>query len=470
MIKFDVGKNNKATISCTDQDLFQRIRDFFSVSIPGAVFAKKYNKFAPTRKFYITPKGSFEIGLYWEIKKWLIDNQITTPVETTQNLLNILQCEVNAVVANNFNLKLRDYQYNTLALALKAGRGICVLGTGAGKTLTTASLVQSYYNFANSKHFKCLIIVPDLSLVNQTYKEFLDVGVTFSVTRWTGSLEPDFTNSCIICNIAIIQRHFKDHPMLKFVDLLIVDECHKVKASESAKIINSIQTIHKYGFTGTLPDNQGDRWAVIGELGPVLTTKTSAELRAEKFLVDVSVNILNIKYKAFKKLAYKDELKFIYESTFRNNIIKKISEKYNNNILILVNHIKHGETIFNLISEIQGKQVFFIRGDVEVDERDKIKQILENNTNVICIAISAIFSTGINIKNIHMILFAAGGKSFIRTVQSIGRGLRLHPTKTKLSIIDLKDDLEYGFKHGEERQRIYDKEQISYNIKDIVEI
>jgi len=94
---------------------------------------------------------------------------------------------------------------------------------------------------------------------------------------------------------------------------------------------------------------------------------------------------------------------------------------------------------------------------------------METSDNVICIAISAIFSTGVNIKNLHMIVFASGGKSFIRIIQSIGRGLRLNPNKDRLSIIDLADKLRYSQEHAVRRQEIYTQEKIQFKTWDIVE-
>jgi len=104
-----------------------------------------------------------------------------------------------------------------------------------------------------------------------------------------------------------------------------------------------------------------------------------------------------------------------------------------------------------------------------VEERDKIKKIMEKDSNVVCVAISAIFSTGINIKNLHNIIFASGGKSFIRTVQSIGRGLRKHASKNKLIIFDICDRLRYGVRHCEKRKEIYEREKIKYTDTNIVE-
>jgi len=130
----------------------------------------------------------------------------------------------------------------------------------------------------------------------------------------------------------------------------------------------------------------------------------------------------------------------------------------------LINNINHGQHLFDLFSKnLPDKQVYFIRGEVDVEDRDKVKAIMETSNNVVCIAISAIFSTGVNIKNIHMIIFAAGGKSFIRTVQSIGRGLRLNENKDELIIIDICDLLDYGSNHAEKRKEIYNKEKITFS-------
>jgi len=136
----------------------------------------------------------------------------------------------------------------------------------------------------------------------------------------------------------------------------------------------------------------------------------------------------------------------------------------------MVNHIAHGEVLYNyLSSNLSDRKVYFIRGEVEVEERARVIKEMETSDNVICIAISAIFSTGVNIKNLHMIVFASGGKSFIRIIQSIGRGLRLNPNKDRLSIIDLADKLRYSQEHAVRRQEIYTQEKIQFKTWDIVE-
>ena len=136
----------------------------------------------------------------------------------------------------------------------------------------------------------------------------------------------------------------------------------------------------------------------------------------------------------------------------------------------MVDYIEHGESIYNQVVEQNPKQqVYYIRGDVEIQEREKIRSLMETNDNVIIVAISKIFSTGINIKNLHYIIFAGGGKAKVKIIQSIGRGLRLHNGKKELIIIDIMDQLTYGIKHGEKRINLYNEEKIKYTVKTIEE-
>ena len=134
-----------------------------------------------------------------------------------------------------------------------------------------------------------------------------------------------------------------------------------------------------------------------------------------------------------------------------------------NNGLILVDYIEHGELLLEALQLIcKHKDVYFIQGSVDIEQRKDIQNYMEAQKNVIVIAISKIFSTGINIKNLHYIVFAGGGKAKIKIVQSIGRGLRLHIDKKELIIFDIADNLRYGQRHVEQRLTLYDAEQIKY--------
>ena len=471
-MKFELAKEKIRLIT----DDLDNIREHFSVKDETARFRMRGRArfYSNPRIYGITPTGLFEPGLFFDILSYIKLEYPNTDYQIDQDILPIVKPTYNEERAyDNLKFPLRDYQLDSVKEALKFGRGIIKLGTGGGKTLTIASLLMSLYS--NNPKVKILILVPDLGLVNQTYNDFIEYNVLFKFTRWTGKIKPDLTANCIIANRGILQSQFDDNDWIQYIDVLVVDECHTIKKSNKvSKMVNKIHTFNKFGLTGTLPDDKPEQWNVIGKLGKVIYGKDSYQLRLESYLTNVDIKVINIGYKDKPLVVsgnnnFKAELDFIYTNNFRNNVIKNICTKFNNNSLILVNHLAHGDALFDNLSQILNKKVYFVKGEVEVEERDKIKKIMETNNDVICIAMSSIFSTGVNIKNIHMIMFASGGKSFIRTIQSIGRGLRLHESKNKLIIIDLADKLKYGTRHSDKRKEIYKSEKINFTLTDIVE-
>jgi superfamily II DNA or RNA helicase len=211
-------------------------------------------------------------------------------------------------------------------------------------------------------------------------------------------------------------------------------------------------------------------------MGPQLYERKSYELRKDNFVSSVQISILEISYKSkpeakiFNDDRYRSELEFLFVNSYRNKIINKIAYNANNNILIMVDFIKHGEKLYEVLSaNLTNKEVYFIQGSVDTDARELIRKKMEYKNNVVCIAISKIFATGIDIKNLHYIIFAGGGKSKIKTLQSIGRGLRLHKDKKILQIVDLHDQLHYSVEHGNKRIKFYEQEQIPYQKTQIKE-
>lgn len=458
-------------------DNFTDIREHFSVHDDTARFRLRGRArfYANTRIYSITPTGLFEIGMFYDVLRYIKETYPNEELNIDSKIPPIVKPTLkDARLYNNLTYELRDYQEAACNKAIAFGRGILKMGTGAGKTLTICSLLMSIF-LQRKEKFKCLLIVPDLGLVNQTYSDFEEYNALFKFTKWTGKNKPDLTANVIIANLGILQSQFQDNPWLTDVDALVIDECHKVKKSNKiSKMVQQIKTVHKFGLTGTLPDNKPDEWNIIGKIGSVIYEKDSFELRVEKHLTPANASIIEINYNDGPRYIsgqnnYKIELDYIYSNPFRNNIINQLSVNFKNNILILVNHLAHGDELFDMLNGTEDKQVYFVKGEVEVEERDKIKKIMEKSNNVICIAMSSIFSTGINIKNIHMIMFAAGGKSSIRTIQTIGRGLRLHDNKNKLKIIDLADQLRYGERHIEKRKEIYAQERIPYSTTEINE-
>ena len=167
---------------------------------------------------------------------------------------------------------------------------------------------------------------------------------------------------------------------------------------------------------------------------------------------------------------YEEETTWLHTNEYRNSVIAKVITNLNTNTLVLVDRIVHGEHLLSYLKQYTDKQIYFIQGSVEVEERENLRKLMEETHGVVCIAISKIFSTGISIKNLHNVVFAAIGKARIKIIQSIGRSLRLHHTKEIATIFDIADtSLNYGRKHFEERKRLYQTENILTITKELVE-
>ena len=151
----------------------------------------------------------------------------------------------------------------------------------------------------------------------------------------------------------------------------------------------------------------------------------------------------------------------------RNEIICNLANKIQNNTIIMVDRIDHGVVLTNILSNITKKPYYFIQGSTEIEERENIRKLMNEKNDVIVVAMSKIFSTGINIPNLHNIIFASAGKAKIKIMQSIGRALRLHPNKKVANIFDISDNTIYSRKHLKQRIDLYNKENYLYEIKDL---
>jgi len=491
MVNFELDKTGKYGYIAGDH--INDIREFFSVKNEGARFARMKGRFIPSRTYAITPGGRIDPCLFYEITKFLLQNNYCKQdqIRASSDFLNVIlpaQSSYHKNISyskepfNNLTLQLRDYQKSVVTKCLESGRGVVVLATAGGKTLIMASLLSNFFHFKNN--FKCLVIVPDLGLVEQTFSDFNNYGVPFKVRRWTGSHQLEHnkndSSNVIVANLGILQSDNSDLSWLEDIDLIIIDEVHKLRRGNKINdILKGIKTNIRFGFTGTMPEDKLDQWNIIGKIGPIIYEKNSFQLRTEKYISNVTANILEVTYNSTPPTVkdivnpaekYRIELEFLFTNLFRNNTLAVLCNNAPNNVLVLIDYIKHGQELYEHLTKFcNRKQVFFIRGEVEVSDREEVKNLMEKSSNVVCIAISKIFSTGVNIKNLHFIVFAGGGKAKIKTIQSIGRGLRLHESKDKLYIFDIADQLTYGKRHQLKRQQLYDMEKIPYSVKKITE-
>lgn len=477
-VTFDYDTSRKKGIIVSDY--LPNIREHFSVEDKQQVFKRRYAiGYRPqTRQYVITPQGRFEPRLLFSILEFLQSQDIQFNIELTDMFRDIIAIPSLKEEIVKLNLNPRDYQEESVMAAIRNKSGVIVLPTSAGKTLVIALLVKS---IQHQHDCKALILVPDIQLVAQTYSDFIEYGISEEeITKWTGSTEPNKDAKIVISNAQILLSEKQDLSLLKDIKLLVIDEVHKIRyGNKINKVVEQIPALFRYGLTGTLPDNKIDQWNIFGKIGRVIYFKQSADLREQKYISQVHVAALKLNYKNTPQFTvpsmhnptagYEEEITWLQTNKFRNEIITKLVNKADKNTLIMVDRIAHGEELLRVLQECTTKEVHFVHGAVEIEEREMIRRLMEEQDNVACIAISKIFSTGINIKNLHNIIFAAIGKARIKIIQSIGRSLRKHISKKQATIFDIWDNLRYGNKHVVERLALYDREQIPYTITELHE-
>jgi superfamily II DNA or RNA helicase len=234
---------------------------------------------------------------------------------------------------------------------------------------------------------------------------------------------------------------------------------------------------YRFGFTGTLDGSQTHKWVLEGLFGPSYKIIKTDELMSKGHLAKLDINVILLKHLPNKFETYEDEVQYIIGHERRNRFIKNLALDLKGNTLILFARVEgHGQPLYELINSsnlIENRHVFFVHGGVATEDREKVREITEKETGAIIVASYGTFSTGINIKNLHNVIFASPSKSRIRNLQSIGRVLRKGDKKTKATLYDIADDISYKSRknytlnHLIERIKIYNEENFNYDIVNI---
>ena len=225
--------------------------------------------------------------------------------------------------------------------------------------------------------------------------------------------------------------------------------------------------------TGTLDGTQTHKWVLEGLFGPSYKIIKTDELMKKGHVAKLDINVLLLKHKAQKFEVFEDEVQYIINHDQRNKFIRNLALDLKGNTLILYARVEgHGRVIYDMINSnvLEQRQVFFVHGGVATEDREEVRSITETQNNAIIIASYGTFSTGINIKNLHNVIFASPSKSRIRNLQSIGRVLRKGSNKTKATLYDIADDISYKSRrnytlnHLIERIKVYNEENFNYDI------
>jgi superfamily II DNA or RNA helicase len=402
--------------------------------------------------------------------------EIDSDVSTTENYSAIEAAEF--VKSLNLPHEIRDYQLKSFIHAIRNRRILLLSPTASGKSLILYCIIR-YLQSADAK--RGLLIVPTTSLVEQMYSDFASYGYDseeYCHRQYAG--KEKHTNKFL--TITTWQSIYKNEgDYFEQFDFVLGDEAHQFKAKSLTTILSGC-TAAKYriGTTGTLDGTQTHRLVLEGLFGPVYKATSTAELIEKKQLADFSIKCLILKYsdticKESKSWDYNQEIEYIVMNKARNDFIRNLVLSLTGNSLVLFQFVeKHGKHLYENIKEHAGKRkVFFVFGGTDVEIRESIRAITEREHDAIIVASYGTFSTGVNIRNLHNVIFSSPSKSRIRNLQSIGRGLRLGDNKEAATLFDIADDFRIGkftnytLKHFVERVKIYDEEKFNYKFYNI---
>ena len=369
--------------------------------------------------------------------------------------------------------EVRDYQLAAFAHAVRNNRALMLSPTASGKSFIIYLLVRYYAK-------RTLVIVPTTSLVSQLASDFADYGFSSDkfVHRIFSGQDKQTDKPIVISTWQSIYKLPKEY--FQQFDVVVGDEAHLFKAKSLGSIMAKLSTCkYRFGFTGTLDGTQTHQLVLEGLFGAVKQVTTTAKLIEQKHLAGFKIKVIVLKYcdatrQALKTADYQGEMDFLVRNDARNKFIKNLTLSLKGNTLLLFQYVeKHGKILYDTLKQESSNPVFFVHGGVDGEEREEIRRIVETEESAVIVASYGTFSTGVNIRNLHNIIFASPSKSKIRNLQSIGRGLRKSETKSDAVLYDIGDDLTWKTRknftllHMAERIKIYNEESFEYKIYQI---
>ena len=475
-----IKKKNEVFVTIdSEQYVYHELSDHFTFEVPGAKFMPQYrNKYWDGKiRLYDMRKNEIYAGLVDRIISFcnrkdytyefegskfyglpLEENEMISPEGVTDYVKSISKHEP------------RPYQIMGIHDALRHNRKLLLSPTASGKSLMIYAITR--YHVEHNR--KILIVVPTTSLVEQMYKDFEDYG--WEAEKYCHKIYSgkEKTNEFPV-TITTWQSIYKlKKPFFKDFEVAIGDEAHLFKSKSLVSIMTKMNDAkYRYGFTGTLDGSQTHKWVLEGLFGPSYKVTQTKELIDKGHLSKLQIRVLILKHHDQKFDTYEDEIQYIISHPKRNRFIRNLAVDLRGNTLVLFSRVAtHGQILFDSINSFvkDGRKVFYVHGGVEAQEREEVRTITESESNAIIVASYGTFSTGINIKNLHNVIFASPSKSRIRNLQSIGRVLRKGDKKSKAVLYDIADDISYKSRknytlnHLVERIKIYNEEQFNYEI------
>jgi superfamily II DNA or RNA helicase len=470
------------------QDHYNELYKRFGIFQDGYIFkpAYKIGRWDGKSRFF-SKIGKTSIHLLDEVipilkefgyKISIIDNrsQVSTKVPIINSKYLSDFCD-----ENGDPIILGEHQVEAVNSITSSAGGIILAGTGAGKSIMTAALIKLYND---NKQFRCLVIVPNKDLINQTSKDISMFNIP--VGKYYGDVkEPN------VQNVVSTWQSLQNNPsLIALFDVIIVDEAHGTKGSKLKNMLLEYgnNALIRIGLTGTLPKDPEEFMCVKYVLGSVKYTMSASELIDKGWLAKLKLMIYQLdedlipeynffksknpksttKYTTFKKQFIEDypaEKAFLQKNKNRLDFISTLIESSvidSGNAFVLVNNVAFGKKLADNI-----ENAYFIYGKDEAEVRKRVYALFAENNDIVVVSTFQLASTGLNIKRIFNMFLIDAGKSFIQIIQSIGRGLRKAKDKDSVNVYDICGDLKYGQKHLKKREAYYKEQHYTYKKKSI---
>jgi superfamily II DNA or RNA helicase len=360
-------------------------------------------------------------------------------------------------------VELRDYQITIVNNFLKNPQSLQEIATGAGKTLMTAALSYSIEQYGRS-----IVIVPNKSLVTQTEADYinlgLDVGVYFGDRK-------EYNKTHTICTWQSLNNMLKktkagEADIMDFIEgvvCVMVDEVHMAKADALKTLLTGTfaKVPIRWGLTGTIPKAKFEAQSLFVSLGPVISKLSASELQDQGVLAQCHVNIVQLKDDV-EFSNYQSELKHLLEDTHRLDAIAELilKIKESGNVLILVDRVNAGKEIVSRLPDS-----VFVSGATNMVERKEEYDEIATSTNKIIVATYGVAAVGINIPRIFNLVLIEPGKSFVRVIQSIGRGIRKAEDKDFVQIWDITSSCKFAKRHLTQRKAFYKEANYPFDVE-----
>jgi len=477
-----------------ERGLSQELCDYFTFKVPGAHFMPSYRNKMWDGKIRLYSIHDYKLfaGLVEYVFRFAKDRDYTVEYRDGKDAWAKNQDITDQDVTNFFDKVLKphsagklltahNHQIDGVGHALRKKRCLLISPTASGKSLIIYALIRFYLDTL-PKNRKVLIIVPTTSLVSQMCSDFADYSSEDPNWNAEDHCHMVFAGRDKIADKRVIVSTWQSIYKMKgnyFKNFgaVVGDECHLFKAASLKAIMTKLKKCdYRVGLTGTLDGTLTHKLVIEGLFGPAKKVVSTKELMDKDLLAKLSIDCILLQYPdeeraACKKLTYNEEIDFLVGHSGRNKFIRDLAISLKGNTLVLYRLVqKHGKALHKSIEKAaaDGRKVFFVYGGTEVTQREEIRRITELENDAIIVASYGTFSTGINIKRLHNIIFASPSKSRIRILQSLGRSLRKGERKDVAKLYDVADDLHwkkrknYTLKHFIDRVMLYNAEKFEY--------